>query len=105
MGGAWPALYYCLSNRCCRYRRGVDPRHISCSPRPRTGLKPRSQERHNLPSKRIAIAGLGEIGKTVARKLAQGLPGLALAAITTRDRGTAHAWRDPEGISRPLASI
>ena len=33
-----------------------------------------------LPSIRIAIAGLGEIGKTIARKLAQGLPGLALAA-------------------------
>ena len=40
----------------------------------------------SLSSKRIAIAGLGEIGKTVARKLAQGMPGLALAAIATRDR-------------------
>ena len=55
-----------------------------------------------MPSKRIAIAGLGEIGKTVARKLAQGLPGLALAAITTRDRAKAQAWLDREGISCPL---
>ena len=40
-------------------------------------MMPRSQEQ-NLSSKRIAIAGLGEIGKTLARKLAQGMPGLAL---------------------------
>ena len=58
-----------------------------------------------MPSKDIAIAGLGEIGKTVARKLAQGLPGLALAAITTRDRGKAQAWLDREGISCPLVSL
>src|SRR6266850_5930851 len=59
----------------------------------------------DLTSKRIAIAGLGEIGKTVAHKLAQGLPGLALAAITTRDRGKAQAWLDREGISCPLVSL
>ena len=59
----------------------------------------------DLPSKNIAIAGLGEIGKTVARKLAQGLPGLALAAITTRDRAKAQAWLDREGIACPLVSL
>ena len=58
-----------------------------------------------MSSKRIAIAGLGEIGKTVARKLAQGLPGLALAAITTRDRAKAQAWLDREGIACPLISL
>jgi len=58
-----------------------------------------------VPSKRIAIAGLGEIGKTVARKLAQGLPGLSLAAIATRDRGKAQAWLDREGIACPLVSL
>ena len=58
-----------------------------------------------MPSKRIAIAGLGEIGKTVARKLAQGLPGLALAAIATRDQAKAQAWLDREGISCPLVSL
>jgi aspartate dehydrogenase len=68
-------------------------------------MKPRSQECHALPSKRIAIAGLGEIGKTVARRLAQGLPGLALAAITTRDRAKAQAWLDREGIACPLVSL
>ena len=58
-----------------------------------------------MPSKRIAIAGLGEIGKTVARKLAQGLPGLALAAIATRDQAKAQAWLDREGIACPLISL
>ncbi len=58
-----------------------------------------------MPSKNIAIAGLGEIGKTVARKLAQGLPGLALTAITTRDRAKAQAWLDREGIACPLISL
>ncbi|MEH2521192.1 aspartate dehydrogenase [Bradyrhizobium sp. AZCC 1610] len=58
-----------------------------------------------MSSKRIAIAGLGEIGKTVARKLAQGLPGLSLAAIATRDRAKAKAWLDREGISCALVSL
>jgi aspartate dehydrogenase len=68
-------------------------------------MKPQSQERRALPSKRIAIAGLGEIGKTVARKLAQGVPGLLLTAIATRDRGKAQVWLDREGISCPLVSL
>ena len=58
-----------------------------------------------MPTKRIAIAGLGEIGRTVARKLAQGLPGLTLAAIATRDREKAKAWLDSEGITAALISL
>lgn len=58
-----------------------------------------------MSSKRIAIAGLGEIGKTVARKLAQGLPGLVLSGIATRDRAKAQAWLDREGISCPLLAL
>ena len=63
-----------------------------------------SQE-YNLSSKRIAIAGLGEIGKTLARKLAQGMPGLALSAIVARDQAKARAWLDGEGIACPLVSL
>ncbi|KRR25882.1 aspartate dehydrogenase [Bradyrhizobium lablabi] len=59
----------------------------------------------NLQSKRVAIAGLGEIGRTVANKLAQGLPGLSLAAITTRDQAKARAWLDREGIVCPLVAL
>jgi aspartate dehydrogenase len=58
-----------------------------------------------VPSKRIAIAGLGEIGRTLARKLAQGMPGLALAAIVARDHAKAQAWLDREGISCPLVAL
>jgi aspartate dehydrogenase len=58
-----------------------------------------------LSSKRIAIAGLGTIGRAVARKLADGLPGLTLSAIATRDRAKAQAWLDSESISCPLVSL
>jgi aspartate dehydrogenase len=58
-----------------------------------------------LSSKRIAIAGLGAIGRSVARKLADGLPGLALSGIATRDRAKAQAWLDREAITCPLISL
>ena len=58
-----------------------------------------------MPTKRIAIVGLGEIGRTVARKLAQGLPGLSLSAVATRDRAKAQAWLDREGITAALISL
>jgi aspartate dehydrogenase len=58
-----------------------------------------------LSSKRIAIAGLGTIGRAVARRLADGLPGLALSAIAARDRAKAQAWLDRENISCPLVSL
>jgi aspartate dehydrogenase len=58
-----------------------------------------------LSSKRIAIAGLGTIGRAVARKLADGLPGLTLSAIATRDRAKAQAWLDRQNICCPLVSL
>ena len=64
-----------------------------------------SQELKSLSSKRIAIAGLGAIGRSVARKLADRLPGLALSGIATRDRAKAQAWLDREAISCPLISL
>ena len=59
---------------------------------------------------RIAIAGLGAIGRTVARRLTDGLPGLSLACIATgnADKGArasqntltpsdlAPTWRGPQ---------
>src|SRR6185503_6035554 len=58
-----------------------------------------------VPSKRIAIAGLGEIGRTLARKLAQGMPGLTLAGVVARDQAKAQGWLDREGIACPLVSL
>jgi aspartate dehydrogenase len=54
-----------------------------------------------LPT-RVAIAGLGAIGRVLARKLADGLPGLALACAATGNRAKAQAWLDAEGIICPL---
>jgi aspartate dehydrogenase len=54
-----------------------------------------------LPT-RVAIAGLGTIGRVLARNLADGLPGLALAGAASGDRAKAQAWLDAEGIVCPL---
>jgi len=51
---------------------------------------------------RVAIAGLGAIGRVVARKLADGMPGLALACAAVRDHAKAQAWLAAERIACPL---
>jgi aspartate dehydrogenase len=54
---------------------------------------------------RVAIAGLGTIGRAVARRLANGIPGLALAAIASRDQAKAAAWVASEGIVCPVLNL
>ena len=51
---------------------------------------------------RVAIAGLGAIGRALARRLADGLPGLALACAATRDQAKAQAWLEAQRIACPL---
>jgi aspartate dehydrogenase len=51
---------------------------------------------------RVAIAGLGAIGRVVARRLADGMPGLVLAGAAVGDRAKGEAWLDAEGIDCPL---
>ena len=58
-----------------------------------------------MPSIKIAIAGLGSIGRTLARKLADGIPGLTLACAATRDEAKARAWLSGEGIDCPLVPL
>src|SRR3546814_17365729 len=41
----------------------------------------------------VAIGGLGELGLGVARRLAEGIPGLGLAAVSARDRDEGGAGR------------
>ena len=63
---------------------------------------------------RVAIAGLGAIGRALAKRLAAGMPGLALACAAARDRAKAQAWLDARrnrmpagrarGIPRPCRS-
>jgi aspartate dehydrogenase len=55
-----------------------------------------------MPVTRVAIAGLGAIGRVLARKLTEGMPGLALACAAVRDRAKAQAWLDAEQIACPL---
>ena len=64
-----------------------------------------------MPVIRVAIAGLGAIGRVLARKLADGIPGLVLAGAAARDTcqgaGLARCRADrlpvgrARGISRP----
>src|ERR1044072_5012109 len=54
---------------------------------------------------RVAIAGLGTIGRTLARKLADGMPGLSLACVAARDEEKARGWLDEEGIEVPIVAL
>jgi aspartate dehydrogenase len=54
---------------------------------------------------RVAIAGLGAIGREVARALARGMPGLALACAAARDQAKAQAWLEREKIACPLVPL
>ncbi len=66
------------------------------------------------PTARVAIAGLGAVGLTLAKALDDGLPGLALAAVSTKNKAAAKerlsALRRPVpvvdiGDLEPLADI
>ena len=64
-------------------------------------------ERHGgfHESTRIAIAGLGAIGRAVARRLTDGLPGLSLAAIATGNAGKARDWLKEQKIDCPVVEL
>jgi aspartate dehydrogenase len=55
---------------------------------------------------RVAIAGLGAIGRALARRLAAGgIPGAVLACAAARDRTKAKAWLDEAQIDCPLVEL
>jgi aspartate dehydrogenase len=54
---------------------------------------------------RIAVAGLGAIGRVVVRHLADGVPGLCLTGIAVRDAAKARAWLRGQGIDCPLVGL
>ena len=60
----------------------------------------------HLPQpQRLGIAGLGTIGKALARALDAGqLPGFALEAVTARDPAAAAQWMG-EQLSRPVDCV
>src|SRR5262249_56092515 len=55
-----------------------------------------------MPITRVAVAGLGAIGRVVARRLSAGMPDLTLACAAARDHAKARAWLDAERIACPL---
>ena len=58
-----------------------------------------------MNSTRIALAGLGTIGRTVARRLTDGLPGLSLTCIATGNPAKARGWLDAQKIDCPLVEF
>jgi aspartate dehydrogenase len=55
-----------------------------------------------MPMTRVAVGGLGAIGRVLARKLADGIPGLTLACAAARDHAKAQAWLAAERITCAL---
>jgi aspartate dehydrogenase len=53
----------------------------------------------------VGLAGLGAIGWTVARRLADGVPGLALAAVAARDEARVAARLGAAGVVVPAVSL
>lgn len=58
-----------------------------------------------MPVTRIAIAGLGAIGRALARGLADGLPGTSLAGVASRDQAKAVAWLRDQRIDCPVLAL
>lgn len=53
----------------------------------------------------VGIAGLGAIGMAVAKRLAAGIPGLKLAAVSARDKKVAMARLKAAGIKAPVVTL
>jgi aspartate dehydrogenase len=58
-----------------------------------------------MPTIRVAVAGLGAIGRVVARRLAAGMPGLELTAVSAKDENKAREWLAGESIKCPVAAL
>lgn len=54
---------------------------------------------------KVAVAGLGAIGRTLAHKLNEGIPGLELACAAAGNRAKAESWLKAEGIGCPLVAL
>lgn len=54
---------------------------------------------------RVAIAGLGAIGRTLAHKLNDGIPGLELTCAAAGNRAKAEAWLKAANIACPVVGF
>jgi aspartate dehydrogenase len=59
----------------------------------------------DLAEFRVAIGGLGAIGRALAKSLNDGMPGFALTCAGTGDRTKAQAWLDAQHIACPLVAL
>jgi aspartate dehydrogenase len=59
----------------------------------------------SMEKTRIALAGLGAIGRAVARKLTDGLPGLELACIASGNATKARDWLTTQKIDCPVVDL
>ena len=70
---------------------------------------PRRKQRAKKPpskaSTRVGIAGLGAIGRAVARRLADGVPGLKLACVAAGDHAKAREWLKSQKIDCPVVPL
>ena len=57
-----------------------------------------------MPAMRVAIAGLGAIGRALAIALHKGIPGLALSAVVSGNAEKAQAWLDRQAIKCPVVA-
>ncbi len=58
-----------------------------------------------MPDTRIAIAGLGAIGRVLARRLTDGIPGLKLACVAAGNEGKAREWLAAQNIDCPVVPL
>ena len=58
-----------------------------------------------MSTTRVAIAGLGAIGRALARRLADGVVGLQLACVAARDQAKAAAWLEQQEIACPIVEL
>jgi aspartate dehydrogenase len=54
---------------------------------------------------RVAVAGLGAIGRSLVPRLASGVPGIELVAVAARDRAKSEATLRELGVDAPVTSI
>jgi aspartate dehydrogenase len=54
---------------------------------------------------RVAVAGLGTIGRSLVSRLAAGVPGVALVAVAARDRAKAEATLREIGVDVPVTAV
>ncbi|MBV8745352.1 MAG: aspartate dehydrogenase, partial [Xanthobacteraceae bacterium] len=64
-----------------------------------------ARRRSGVAEIRVGVAGLGAIGRVVARHVSKGIPGLTLTAVAARDHAKAHAWMEHEKIAAPLVEL